>query len=210
MIKTYFNIIQVFSTVVFFLATTFLSAQMYIQAGGQYSFYDHQNPLIISAVRPNFAGGLGVKIFANQRSKFEVAAEINSFRRNFYQKYPDIDFKYTFPGLEVRLLTNYAIAEKWSLEAGGMASIFFVTIKKNEEKLEVGEGFREDDYGVFVGGTYYLKKSLILGVRLDFWFYKMLEYQLIGNYGELLPKRSDIRTTTAAVFIRFQFLNRWK
>ena len=210
MSRAYVKIIQVLSTVIFVLAVILSPAQMYVQTGGQYSFYAHQSPLILSGIKPNFAGGLGVKIFANQKSKFEVAAEINSFRRNFYQKYPDLDFKYTFPGVELRLLTNYAIAQKWSLEAGGMAAIFSITIKKNGEILEVGDGFREDDYGVFVGGSYHLNKFLILGVRLDLWFYKMLEYQLIGNYGELLPKKSDIRTTTAGIFIRLQFFNSWK
>lgn len=184
--------------------------QMYISGSLQFSFYSYEKPLELVDVRPNLSFGIGVKLFANQKSKFEVAAELNSFSRNFYQKYAEGDYKYSFGGVEIRLLTNYAVSEKWSLEAGAIAANYSASIKKSNESIILGKGFGEVDFGGFIGGHYALSKSWILGACFDFWFINMLEYREIGDYGDLKPVVKDIRANTAEVFIRFQFFNRWK
>src|SRR5690606_8655604 len=200
-----------FGILIFVFCSNFLYGQMYVQGNVQYSFYDHHKPLELENVKPNFTLGLGIMIFANQTSKFEVAGELNSFSRNFYQKFDDHNFKYTFPGVEVRLLTNYSLSEKWYLHAGCITATYVSQISKDgKESLDLGEGFNKTDYGAFIGCHYFLTKSLIIGSRFDFWFVRMLEYDLIGDYGDLQPDIKDIRTNTTEVFLRFQFLNQWK
>lgn len=195
---------------VFILFTNISYAQMYSQMNLQYSYYDYRKPLNLTDVRPNIAVGIGVMIFANQKSKFELVAELNSFSRNFHQKYGQTDFRYNFSGFEIRLLANYFLTQKVSLEGGGIAADYSPGIYKNGETLDVGKGFRGKDFGVFLGCHYFFTKSWVLGARFDFWFVKMLEYNEIGDYGELGPAISDIQTNTAEIFIRFQFLNKWK
>ncbi|NEN22745.1 hypothetical protein G3O08_04395 [Cryomorpha ignava] len=199
--------LMVFESVFF---SNVLFGQMYFQGNLQYSIYNHHKPLDLVDVNPDLTFGLGVMIFANQKSKFEIGAELNSFHRNFYQKYDEADYKYIFRGLDLRLLTNYSISEKWNLTTGVVAATYFPEIRMNGEYIVEGEGFRESDYGVFIGCHYYLTKSWVLGARFDFWFVNMLEYQLIGDYGDLQPKVKDIRANTAEVFLRYQFFNRWK
>lgn len=195
---------------VFMLLANISCAQIYFQINLQYSFYDYHKPLELTDVRPNIAGGFGVMIFANQKSKFEIAGELNSFSRSFHQKYSETDFKYIFSGLEIRLLTNYFITQKLSLEAGGIAATYSPGIYKNGETLDAGKGFRDNDFGAFLGCHYFFNESWVVGARYDFWFVKMLEYSGIGDYGEIKPPVSDIQTKTAEIFIRFQFLNQWK
>jgi len=47
--------------------------------------------------------------FAIQKSRFEIAGELNSFHRNFYKQYDEGNFKYIFSGMEVRLLKLFSI-----------------------------------------------------------------------------------------------------
>lgn len=195
---------------IFVLFSNVLYGQLYISGNLQYSFYSHEKPLELVDVNPNLSFGMGVKIYANQESKFEIAGELNSFRRNFYQKYAEGEYKYLFQGMDVRLLTNYSISESWSLEAGVIFAPYSPKVSKGEENVVLGEGFKEADFGSFIGCHYALSKSMILGARFDFWFINMLEYQEVADYGNLRPVVKDIRAKTAEVFIRFQFLNKWK
>jgi len=208
--KIYTNIVFSFLGILMSVSSSELFGQMYVQGKIQYSFFDHHKPLELVDVKPNFSLGFGVMIFADESSKIELASEVNSFRRGFHQKIHDEGFEYWFGGMDFRLLTNYSLTEKWYAQAGVIAALYGTSVTRaNFEKVQMGEGFSDHDYGVFIGSHYFLTNSFMIGGRFDLWFKKMLEYDLIGDYGDV-THINDIRTNTVEIFIRFQFLNKWK
>lgn len=192
------------------LCTTKVSAQMYIDQAVNYDFYQFHEPLHIKNDKALFQLRIGITAYNSEDGKFKGSIEMGVFKREFYQVFPGKRFDYRFTGAFLSPIMSYAISEKLNLDAGFQFLYYNSKINGYGTFSKIGKGFRGGDIGFVAGGNYYFTGWFAVGTRFTPYFFRMLEYKRISDYGEFEPPTKDIYTQRIEVFVRFQFLNSMK
>lgn len=199
--------------ILLFTALTFsgsISAQIYFDVSGQYSFFKSERPLNIQNDKADFAIRFGIVAYNSENNRFKVSVELSSFSRTFYQEFPGERFDYYSNGISIMPVATYKVQEKLNLEAGVGLVAYNTKIGNTFFDSEIGKGFRGYDVGLMMGASYYFAEWFSIGTRFTPYFVKMLEYERIGDYGEFEKTKKDISVQTIEVLVRFQFLNSMK
>lgn len=196
----------------FFLFTiclwcTKVSGQIYVDLPAFYDFYQFDDPLHLENERVLFMPRLGITAYGSTDSKFKFSFETSFFKREFYQEFPSERFLYNFFGGFVSTLGAYRVSDKLFVDGGFQFLFYNAKINGYGLTSSIGKGFRGYNIGFVAGGSYYFTDNVAVGARFTPYFFKMLKYRRIGDYGEFEPLKKDISTQRLEVFVRLQFFN---
>ena len=154
--------------------------------------------------------GLGLGFYKTHNEKTVLNAELGLGARLLTRTFSNRDYRYQFWAPELFVLVNHQIGEKFFLEGGLGYTWVQSTVEFNYASFPLipADDFREWDIMIAAGAEYRLSRVVSVIARLKWGFVPMLDYQPIGDLGELLEPYNDLYYRSVHLGIRFNLIQK--
>ncbi len=183
---------------------------LYIDAGANAGFFYTRELGNIKQGNPGFNYNLGIGFYKTDDEKTVFSIELGFPTRQLTRQFFNQDYRYTFIAPDLFIITNHQIGEKFSLEAGlGFAWVestaggIFASFP-----LIPADDFRKWDVMLAAGVEYRLSRIVSVIGRVKWGFVPMLNYQPIGDLGELQQTFNDLFYRSVHLGFRFNLLQK--